>query len=514
MSMFASDNFGYWLSVRAARDRDRVAIVQDDGRTTYGELSTRSALVAGALWDAGIRPGDRVAVALKNRVEFLEVLFGSARIGAIFVPLNFRLAFEQVAYALEDSGSTIIVAQDSTMSAVTAAVAAVQHPVRVIGVDCPGADYSKWRDAARPVPFALVQPSDALSIIYTSGTTGPPKGAVLTHEGAMTNIYNYLFEWDLRRDDVTLVVNPIFHVVLYILCIPLLYKGGKVVLMEDFDADTALHLAEDEAVTIWFAIPTAWQMLMDSPEFSYWNHTRVRFIGSGGAACPVPLMDRIEELAIPYRQGYGLSETTSSATTMTPEDQASRRGSIGRTFLYVESRIVDAAEHEVPAHEVGEIELRGRNICDGYWNKPRETMESFSGDGWFRTGDLGYMDVDGFIWIVDRKKDLIISGGENISSIEVEQVAVTHPAVAQVSVIGLAHPRWGETPCAVVVLKPGTSLSSEELIAHCRDRLAHYKCPTVVVEVDELPMTANGKVVKAALRKSVASMIQASSLTS
>jgi fatty-acyl-CoA synthase len=503
---YASDNFGYWLSIRAARDAQRVAVVEGASRTTYGELNGRAARVAGALWSSGVRPGDRVAVALKNRIEFLEVLFGAARIGAIFVPLNFRLAAEQVAYALEDSGSVVVVTQLTTAPAVAQALTHLAIDVRVISVDGPEANYESWRDAAEPVDFHPVEPGDALSIIYTSGTTGPPKGAVLTHEGAMTNIHNYLFEWDLRRDDATLVVNPIFHVVLYILCVPLLYKGGKVVLMEDFDADGALHLAEDEQITVWFAIPTAWQMIIDSPEFGYWDRRRVRFIGSGGAACPSVLMDRIEQLGLPYRQGYGLSESTSSATTMTPEDQAGRRGSIGRAFLYVETQIADNDDREVTAHEVGEIQLRGRNICDGYWNKPAETIESFSADGWFRTGDLGYADEEGFIWIVDRKKDIIISGGENIGSIEVEQVVLSHPAIAQASVIGIPHPRWGETPCAVIVLKPCAAVTPEELIEHCRNRLAHFKCPTKVVVVGELPMTANGKVVKASLRKQVAVM--------
>ncbi len=503
---YKSDNFGYWLSVRAARDARRVAVVQGTNRTTYGELNDHAARVAGALWASDIRPGDRVAVALKNRIEFLEVLFATARIGAIFVPLNFRLAAEQVAYALEDSGSAIVITQAATASAVAEALNHLTTEVTVIAVDGDGTDYAMWRDGAELVEFQPVNPGDPLSIIYTSGTTGTPKGAVLTHEGAMTNIHNYLFEWDLRRDDATIVVNPIFHVVLYILCVPLLYKGGKVVLMEDFDAAAALHLAEDEQVTVWFAIPTAWKMILDSPEFDYWNRQRIRFIGSGGAACPAALMDRIEALGLPYRQGYGLSESTSSATTMTPEDQAGRRGSIGRPFLYVETRTADNDDQEIAAHEVGEIQLRGRNICDGYWNKPAETTESFSDEGWFRTGDLGYADEQGFIWIVDRKKDIIISGGENIGSIEVEQVVLSHPAVAQASVIGVPHPRWGETPCAVIVLKSGASVSGDELIEHCRSRLAHYKCPTMVVVVDELPMTANGKVVKATLRKAVAEM--------
>ncbi|MFI5035468.1 MAG: class I adenylate-forming enzyme family protein [Acidimicrobiales bacterium] len=505
---YASDNFAYWLEVRASRDAEREAVVELDRRTTYDVLARNAARVSGALWSAGIRPRDRVAVSLKNRVEFLEVLFGCARIGAVFVPLNYRLAAEQVAYALEDSGSTLVVTQAVTDATVREALGALTRQPELVCVDGEGATYAPWRDAAEPRDCELVDPSHPLSIIYTSGTTGPPKGALLTHEGAMTNIHNYLFEWDLRRDDVTIVVNPIFHVVLYILCVPLLYKGGRVILMEDFDAATALHLAQVEGVTVWFAIPTAWQMIFDVPEFASWDRRGLRFIGSGGAACPGPLMTRIEELGIPYRQGYGLSETTSSATTMVPEAQATHRGSIGRPFLFVEARIVTDDGEVTESGEVGEIQLRGRNICAGYWNKPEESASTFDGEGWFRTGDVGRHDEQGYIWIVDRKKDIIISGGENIGSIEIEQVILGYPDVAQVSVIGVPHPRWGETPCAVVVRQPETDVSAEQIIAYCRERLAHFKCPTQVVFLDELPVTANGKVVKATLRQVVASGVK------
>ena len=340
-------------------------------------------------------------------------------------------------------------------------------------------------------------PSDPVSIVYTSGTTGSPKGAVITHDNVAANVQNYLADWDLRRDDVTLMVNPIFHVVLYIAPVPLLFKGGTTVLMEEFDPAEAVRLAEAEGVTVWFAIPTSWQMILDVPGFADADLSKLRFVGSGGAACPGPIMDRFAELGIPYRQGYGLTESTSSGTTMQPEDQATHRGSIGRTFFHTEARIADD----------GELLLRGRNICAGYWGKPEETAAAFDPDGWFHTGDIATMDEDGFIFIVDRKKDLIISGGENIASVEVEQAVVSHPAVREAAVIGVPHERWGETPLAIVALEPGCELDEEELIAHCRERIARYKCPTRVAIVDELPKTASGKISKSELRRSVAAEI-------
>lgn len=501
--MFASDSVAYWLWARARRDPQRVGVVAGSERITYETLESRVARVAGALRGLGVGSGDRVAVALKNRPEFLEVFFGTLRIGAIFVPLNFRLAPDQLRYMLEDSGSRVVVLQDAVAAMVDDAVATLSDGVVLLRVDGPEANYPTWRDAAPPLPPVMVEPRQVASIIYTSGTTGPPKGAVLTHEGILVNIHNYLFDWDLHRDDVTLVVNPIFHVVLYILCVPLLYKGGKVVLMEDFDADEAVRLAEAEEVTVWFAVPTTWQMILSSSELKRWDRSRIRFIGSGGASCPKALMARMESLGLPYRQGYGLSETTSSATTMAPEDQARRPGSIGRPFLYVEARIADDDGQAVETGGTGEIQLRGRNICTGYWNKPEETAESFDGDGWFHTGDIGRMDAAGFVWVVDRKKDIIISGGENISSVEVEQVIGEHSAVAEVAVVGVSDHHWGETPCAVVVLEGNATLPWDELAAFCRARLAHYKCPTSMVVVGALPKTASGKIAKTEVRKMI-----------
>ncbi|HVX31621.1 MAG TPA: long-chain fatty acid--CoA ligase [Solirubrobacterales bacterium] len=507
---FRSDNIGSWTALRARRDPHRTALVCGAERVDYAELERRVGLAAGAVREAGVKPGQRVATALKNRVEFVELLFATARAGAIFVPLNFRLSSEEVAYALADSGAELVVVQADTAAAVTAALELMEgEPPRVIAVDGRDAGYVAWREAALPLDPHPVRPQDPVSIVYTSGTTGPPKGAVLTHGGVLANVQNYLADWDLRRDDATLVVNPIFHVVLYILTVPLLYKGGKVVLMEDFDPAAAVRLAEAEEITVWFAIPTAWQMMLATPEIEALDTSRLRFVGSGGAACPQPLMDRFAELSLDYRQGYGLSETTSSATTMGPGDQRRKPGSIGRPFFHVEARIVDDEGEPLPPGGVGEIQLRGRNICAGYWRKPKETAESFDADGWFSTGDIGRADDEGFYWIVDRKKDLIISGGENISSIEVEQVVLSHPRVAEAVVIGLPHERWGETPCAVVTTVDGDDLDPAALIDHCRARIAHYKCPTTVIAVPELPKTATGKIAKPAVRELVAERVGA-----
>jgi fatty-acyl-CoA synthase len=417
----------------------------------------------------------------------------------VFVPVNFRLASPEIEYVVRDSGARLLVGQESTQAETRPA--AERAGIPYLAVDGPDAGYAAWRDGASPAGPVVVDSDEPAMIIYTSGTTGPPKGAVITHENVMFNVLNYVGDWDLRADDVTVVVNPIFHVVLHILTVPLLWKGGTVVLMEEFDPSAALRIVADEGVTILFAIPTAWQMLIDAPEWESTDLSRLRFIGSGGAAASRRLMDTFARRGLAYRQGYGLTETTSSATVMDAADQERKPGSIGRPFFNVEARIVADDLSACPPGTQGELHLRGRNIVRGYWNKPEETADSFLADGWFRTGDVAYADEDGFLFLVDRKKDIIISGGENIASVEVEQTLLAHDAVIDAAVVGVPHERWGETPRAIVALRRGASVDERELIAFCRERIAHYKCPTSVVFLPELPKTATGKIAKAQLRE-------------
>jgi fatty-acyl-CoA synthase len=495
-----SDNMGAWTALRSVRSGDRTALICGGVRLTYAELDERCARAAGGLVSRGIKPGDRVAVVLRNRTEFIELMFATTRCGAIFVPINFRLSEGEIAYVLRDSGARLVLGQEALSDRARPAVERLDIPF--ISVDGPDGEYSSWMESGlsdvAPVPVDRDSPA---MIIYTSGTTGPAKGAIITHENVLFNVVNYLGDWDLRADDITLVVNPIFHVVLHILTVPLLYQGGTVVLMEEYEPQEALRIIGDERVTVMFAIPTAWQMLADAPAFATADLSRLRFIGSGGAACPVRLMNQFAERGIAYRQGYGLTETTSSGAVMDARDQARKPGSIGRPFFGVEARIVGDDGQFCATGEHGELQLRGRNIARGYWNKPDETSASFLADGWFRTGDIAYADPEGFLYLVDRKKDIIITGGENVASIEVEQALLAHPGIAEAAVIGVPHERWGETPRAIVAPRVGFSLDEEQVIEHCRGVIAHYKCPTTVVVLPELPKTATGKIAKAELRQ-------------
>ena len=494
-----TDSFASWTCIRAERDGGKTALVGGNERVSYAELERRSAKVAGALAVQGVAKGDRVVAVLKNRCEFLELLFGTARLGAVFVPLNFRLSGDELTLLLRDCEPRVVVAQAAVEAAVREGLAGSGSGVPLLLVDGAGAAYAAWRDSGGERPPVPVAPGDPALIQYTSGSTGSPKGAVITHENVLWNVFNYVTDWDLVSTDTTLVLNPIFHAVLHILTMPLLYKGGTVVLMEDFAAAQAIDLLERERVTVLFGIPTSLALIADEPSFPTADLAALRFVDSGGSACPLPLIARYTARGIPYRQGYGLTETTSSSTQLEPEEDTRKRGSIGRPFFHMEAKVVRDDGGAADPDEPGELQLRGRNICDGYWRNPEATARAFTEDGWFRTGDVARQDADGFLFIVDRKKDIIISGGENIASIEVEQTILAHPAVREAAVIGVPHARWGESPRAIVAA--GGPVSAEEIIAHCRGRIAHYKCPTSVVFVDELPKMTNGKISKIELRR-------------
>jgi len=497
--VYVSDNIGFWPVIRGRIDADKTALVSGEERLTYAELEARSGRVSGAFAAAGVGLGDRVAVMLKNRNEFLEVLFGATRLGAICVPMNFRLSGDEIAYLLGDCDPRVVVFQSDLAEVVERGAGQAGFGGLLLCIDGAEATYPAWRSAGQQRAPVLLDPAAPAMIMYTSGTTGRPKGAVITHENVRTTAANIAGDWGLRHDDVTLVVNPIFHVVLHVLCMPLLRLGGTVILMENFDARRALELIVAERVSVMFAVPTAWQAMVDEPDFAHADLSALRFAAGGGAAVPVRLMKLLADRGIPFRQGFGLTETTSGATTMRPEDDAGHRGSIGRPFFAVEARVVGSDGETLGPEEPGELVLRGRNVCSGYWNKPDETARAFSDDGWFYTGDIGRQDDAGFFYILDRKKDVIISGGENIASIEVEQTLLSHPAVREAAVIGVPHARWGETPCAIVSLRE--EVGEAELIGHCRARIARYKAPTSVVIVDELPKTASGKIDKPRLRE-------------
>ncbi|MBM3470765.1 MAG: long-chain fatty acid--CoA ligase [Armatimonadetes bacterium] len=502
----------HWLDRRDLITPRRQAVVDGDRRLTYRDLAARVRALAAGLRRRGIGRGDRVALLSYNRVETLEVLFALARLGAIMVPLNWRLTPPELAVQIADSAPDLMIADPEHRDQAEAAAseARMALPMVLIG--------DEYEEAVRTPPGSDAEGAfdDPLIIMYTSGTTGRPKGAVLAQGTQFWNSINIGTAIGLTYRDVTLTVLPMFHIGgLGLYALPTLHVGGRLVIQRTFDPEETCRLLRAEGVTAMFGVPAIYQALLQTPAFGQGDHHGVRF-GVGGAPCPLPVIEEFERRGLLLQQGFGLTETAPTATLLPPEDAFRKKGSVGPPTLHVEARVVDDAGRDLPPGEIGEICLRGPNLFSGYWGLPEATAEVFSpperpddpaasgGDyrgWWFHTGDLGYAADDGFLYVADRKKDMIISGGENIYPAEVEQVLYQHPAVLDAAVIGIPDARWGEAAMALVVLKPGAQTEPEGIIAACQGRLARYKIPRRVVFVETLPRNAAGKVLKRVLRE-------------
>ena len=499
---------GAWPTRRAFLSGERIAFVEGKRRVTFAEFDRRTSQLAQALSESGVRRGDRVGALMVNSVAFLEAMFAAAKLGAIFVPMNFRLAPPEVAYLLADSGADVFVWSAGCSKLARGALAGEGVRVRmrvVVGGEPADGELDFEELVSRGVPAAPsidVDGRDVCALMYTSGTTGRPKGVMLTHDNLMWNLINVLSVGrGLREGDRTVTVAPMFHSGgLGVHTLPLIYIGGTNTIMSAFDPQATLAAMARERVTVQFLVPAMWAALMAVPAFEEYDLSALELAVTGAAPCPLPVLEYFEGRGVPFQEGFGLTETAPGATLLDAGHIKEKAGSIGRPLFHVSTRIVDEQDCDVPVGEVGELLVRGPNVFAGYWGRPDATAEAFRG-GWFHTGDLGRVDAEGFITLVDRKKDMIITGGENVYPIEVEQVLYRHPAVREVAVVGVPHDKWGETPIAVVVLADGMAEATDELIAYARERLAHFKCPTRVEYVPELPRTATGKVLKTMLRK-------------
>jgi fatty-acyl-CoA synthase len=497
---------GDWLGKRELLTPDRLALVDDATglRYTYRQLNERANCCAAMLRRLGVCKGDRVAILARNRIEYLDALFATGKLGAILVPLNWRLAAPELAYMLADSTPRVLIAEAEFAPVVETLQlqTAVEH-VLWLGAGCDGCG-SRYDDLIATVDGASISaevaPGDPHLILYTSGTTGRPKGAVLTHQVLVWNSLNTNVGWDLHANDVSIIHTPLFHTGgINVLTIPVLHAGGAMILMREWSPQRCLELIAQERVTIFFAVPTMFHMLLETPGFAKTDFSSVRFFISGGAPCPVPLIKAYQTYGIPFRQGYGLTEVSVNCFTLNPEDAIRKAGSVGRPIFHLDARVVDEDGMDLPLGTIGELWLRGPTVCAGYWNNPTATAATIT-DGWFHTGDLVRVDGDGYFFIVDRKKDMYISGGENVYPTEVERAIYEHPAVAECAVIGVPDERWGEVGKALVVVRAAMTLSAEELIEHCRQRLARYKVPKSVLFLPELPHNSSGKVLKPELR--------------
>jgi fatty-acyl-CoA synthase len=498
---------GSWATRRALLSGDRIALIDGDRRITYAEFDRRTDQLARALRELGVRQGDRVAALLVNSAAFLETMFATAKLGAVFVPMNFRLTAPEVTYLLADSGADVFVWSGHLSDIARAALAGGGVRVRarvVVGGEPADGEADLEEVLASGEPWALGIPvagSDLSCLMYTSGTTGRPKGAMLTHENHLWNAINTLIGHGLREHDRTLTVMSLFHIGgLGSHTLPLLYLGGTVALLPAFDPENTLATMARERVTVQILVPAMWAALTMVPDFDSYDLSALKLAVTGGAPCPLPVLEYFQGKGVPFQEAFGMTETAPAVTILDADHVKEKNGSIGRPLFHVETRIVNADDRDVPIGDVGELIVRGPNVFAGYWGMPDATAEAFRG-GWFHTGDLGCMDAEGFITLVDRKKDMIITGGENVYPIEVEQVLYRHPAVRDVAVVGVPHAKWGETPIAVVAVEDGAQVTADDLIGYARERLAHFKCPTRVEYVPELPRNATGKVLKTTLRK-------------
>jgi len=503
--------FGQWATIHALRNADRVAYIDGPGgaETTFARLEERTNRLADRLQALGVAPGDRVALLCLNSPQMMEIYLAVAKLGAISVPVNFRLHPGEIAHVLTDSGATLLFVStpfvDAAQQAVigTAIRDTIRVPVAAERAAGEGGDYEPLVAAGSSGRVAVdVGHDDVCVIMYTSGTTGRPKGAMLTHGNVFYNAINAMgFDSGIGRADVTISAAPLFHIgALGVHTLPLLLVGGCVVVTEAFVPDEWVDAAARHGVTKAFLVPAMWAAVAQSPALESADLSRLRVAISGGAPCPLPVIEAMRARGIAFTEGFGMTETSPNAACLQPEEVLDHAGSVGRPVSFMDFCLLDESDEDVPVGQIGELCLRGPSVFVGYWGQPEASAETIR-DGWFHTGDMARVDDEGFYTLVDRKKDMVITGGENVYPIEVELVLYEHPEIAECAVVGVPDERWGESIVAVVVRTEGAGLDEDALIAWTRERIAAFKAPRRIEFVDALPRNATGKILKRELRR-------------
>ncbi len=498
-------NLAHTLLRRAELNPEREALEFEGRIFTYKEFDQRVRKAASVLKKKGVCRGDRVGFLGLNQPSFLETIFAANMIGAIFVPLNFRLTAEELGYIINDAGIHTLVADQMLQPVADGAKAALccRH-FMTVDHDADGWDnFDALITAADPATDMVPMVKDDICLImYTSGTTGMPKGAMLTHGNIFWSNYNGQIGFGGSRDDIILTVAPLFHIGgLNVLTLQNFAVGSKLILMRTFDPEAVLDTIQEKKVSHMFGAPAMFQFMMQHPKFATTSFESADTFVCGAAPPPESLLTTYDERGVDFCQGYGLTETSPFGTFLTPEWSLSKLGSAGQAPMHTYVQIVDDNNKPLPANERGEICIMGANVMKGYWNRPDATAEAIDDEGWFHSGDVGYLDDDGFLFICDRLKDMVISGGENVYPAEVESVLFKHDAIAEVAVIGLPDEKWGEAVTAIAALHDGKTLTIEELRAFAESQLAKYKLPLRLHIVDELPRNPAGKVLKFKLKE-------------
>ncbi|TDC94568.1 long-chain fatty acid--CoA ligase [Actinomadura sp. 7K507] len=492
--------FGEWLWRQTTRMPDRVALVFEGETWTYAELDAECARVAAALSELGAARGDRVAYVGVNHPAFVAVLFGCARIGAVMTPINWRLTGPEIQFIVEDSGAKFLV-YDTAFGPAVESIAADLPGTELIPNDLDAEPLLAGLagDGSNPPPVATAGTELAV-LMYTSGTEGRPKGAMITYDNIIAAVVSHDCTHAYGPDHVALVAAPLFHIGgINVNFLNTFLKGGTVVLERGFDPARILALIPDYRVNSFFGASVMLEMIAAQDGFDEADLSSVAWVYCGGAPVKDDVIRLYARRGVPVCNGYGMTEAAAMISLTMPEDVTERIGFSGKPGLFVDVRVVDEAGRELRAGEHGEIIIRGPNVIREYWNRPDATAAIR--DGWLHTGDGGVLTEDGYVRVVDRLKDIIISGGENISSAEVEQCLLEHPDVADAAVVGTAHPRWGEVPLAYVVLQPASAANAEHLRRHAAGRLARFKQPAEYRFVSALPRNASGKLLKTQLRR-------------
>ncbi|MGV3263550.1 o-succinylbenzoate--CoA ligase [Cytobacillus pseudoceanisediminis] len=484
----------YWIQKWAYTHPDRTAVITDNEKVSYRQLDRMVDSAAAKIQEKlqGGK-GERIAILSHNRIEYIVLLFAIAKAECVAVPLNIRLSATELVFQLNDSGSKVIFAEKE--NAEFAASLIEQSELRSMEF---------MEDLCQGTQTSLVNENtfneEAPYIIcYTSGTTGKPKGAVLTQSNMFWNAVNNKLAIDLTSEDRCIVLLPLFHIGgIGLFAFPALFSGGTIVIPGKFEPEKAMSMIQEHKVTIVMGVPTIHQALLTSPSFQTADLSAVRWFYNGGAPCPRELIDAYFNRGFLFGQGFGMTETSPTLFMLTKEDAPRKRGSIGKPVLFSEYKLIDSEGSEVEKGEVGELAVRGPNIMKEYWNRPDATKDSLK-DGWLLTGDLAKTDDEGFLYIVGRKKEMIISGGENIYPLEVEQVISQLRDVVEVAVVGNADPLWGEVPEAFIVKRNGSALTEGDVIQYCQGNLAKYKIPKKVTFLIGLPKNATGKIQKTQL---------------
>jgi len=487
------------------------ALIDDfSGRVlTFADMDRRIGRLAAGLSELGARPGDRVATLIFNSSDAFELMFAMPRLRAIFLPLNWRLAVPELQAIVAQARPRILV-YAVQMEAAALALREVLPDLILIRTS-PGehSDYEALAEGSGSLgPAADIDWNDTWTIIYTSGTTGGPKGVLITYKMIYFNNVHTAWLCRLSPSCVCASILPNFHIGgLTALPVPVLFSGGSLIVMRKFDAGRMLEMFTNTAIganRTW-GVPTNFAFMADLPAFAGATFNADTVMGVGGAPMPIPLLDVYQKKGVTLLQGYGMTEATGTITILTQDKLVDKIGSVGKPVLDMQTRLVTAAGREPEVGEVGEVWIKGPTVTPGYWANPELTARAKQ-DGWLRTGDAMMRDDEGFLWLVDRWKDMYISGGENVYPAEVENTIFAMPEVRQVAVIGIPDRRWGETGCAYVCLQPGATLSAEAVIAYCDTRLARYKLPKRVIFIDDMPLNATGKMQKDVLRKMYAAL--------